>query len=467
MTRMVWRRFVRPVSLLAPVATALALVTGLAVAQGVWAAGPAAAVTAPEVRTYHGDNGRSGRENAIAPTRVARVWSAALSGTVYAQPLVLNVSGRSVVIAATEHNYVYGLDAGTGRVLWRTRQLGVPVPRSELPCGNIDPLGITGTPVYEPASGAVWVVAENRSSSGAVSHLIFAVDPRSGRVMVQHHADPPRQDPRVLQQRGALLAANGTIYVAYGGLAGDCGAYYGYVVGIREGNGYLTRYQTPSAREAGIWAPPGPVGDAHGNLYVAVGNGAATSGRWDLSDSTLQLSPALSVIGAFAPSRWAADNASDLDLGSTSPTLLPTGVIYVDGKSDRAYTLRAGRLGGVGSQLSTATVCAAYGGTARVASTVFVPCRDGIRGVSIYADGRVRPAWRAAGITGSPVATRDGSSLLALDVTAGRLYALRTGNGTVIGSAPVGAVTRFATPALSGSRAFVPTTAGVVAVALR
>lgn len=430
--------------------------------------GPAAAVTgpAPEVGTYHGDNGRSGRENAARPTRLTRAWATGLAGPVYGQPLVLNVAGRSVVVAATEWNYVYGLDAGTGRILWRTHQLGVPVPRSELPCGNISPLGITSTPVYEPASHAVWVVAENRSSHAQVSHLIFAIDPASGRVIRQRHVDPPRQDLRVLQQRGALLAANGSIYVTYGGLVGDCGAYHGYVVRVRESGLAVSSYRMPSAREAGIWAPPGPVADPHGTFYVAVGNGAATGRRWDLSDSVLQIAPTLRVIGAFAPRRFAADNAADLDLGSTSPTLLPNGVVYADGKSDIAYTMRAGRLGGLGTQLATAKVCASDGGIARVAYTVFVPCRDGIRAVSIYNDGRMRPAWRsAANVTGSPVVCADGSSLLALEVRAGRLYALRTGNGTVISSVPVGPVTRFATPALSGSRAFVGTTSGVVAVA--
>src|SRR2546421_6404792 len=48
-------------------------------------------------------------------------------------------------------------------------------------------------------------------------------------------------------------------------------------------------------RAWGAWAPPGPVVDSEGRLYVAVGNGAATSGDWDRSDSVLRLSPTLQL----------------------------------------------------------------------------------------------------------------------------------------------------------------------------
>src|SRR6266513_3135299 len=64
-----------------------------------------------------------------------------------------------LVVAATENDSIYGLDQATGTVAWRTH-VGTPVPLSDLPCGNIDPLGITGTPVYDTASGLVYAVAE-------------------------------------------------------------------------------------------------------------------------------------------------------------------------------------------------------------------------------------------------------------------------------------------------------------------
>src|SRR4051812_46855282 len=95
--------------------------------------------------TYHGSNDRAGVSAGPAlrsPLRIA--WSRALDGAVYGQP----IEARGIVIAATENNTVYALAANTGRMIWR-RHLGPPVPRSALPCGNIDPLGITGTPAYD------------------------------------------------------------------------------------------------------------------------------------------------------------------------------------------------------------------------------------------------------------------------------------------------------------------------------
>jgi hypothetical protein len=48
--------------------------------------------------------------------------------------------------------FVYALDAGTGARIWE-RSLGAPVPLSALPCGNINPMGVTGTPTIDPAAG--------------------------------------------------------------------------------------------------------------------------------------------------------------------------------------------------------------------------------------------------------------------------------------------------------------------------
>jgi outer membrane protein assembly factor BamB len=54
-------------------------------------------------------------------------------------------------LLATEDNFVYAIDALSGRELWRSA-LGRPISRSSLSCGNIDPLGITGTPVIDPSA---------------------------------------------------------------------------------------------------------------------------------------------------------------------------------------------------------------------------------------------------------------------------------------------------------------------------
>lgn len=422
-----------------------------------------AAVPGRDVRTYHGNNRRTGLEPARPLGRLARAWTHTLDGAVYAQPLVLTVGRVRTVVVATEGNVVYGLNPTTGAVRWRTPRLGTPVVASQLPCGNIDPLGITGTPVYDAHSHAVWVVAEISDSRRRIHHQLVAISPVNGRIIVRRNADPPGQDPTTEQERGALLAANGTIYVPYGGLSGDCGAYHGYVVGLRTKDGHRTVFQTPSAREAGIWTPPGPVADAAGHLYVEVGNGASTSGRWDRSDSVLELSAGLKLIGAFAPASWASDNAADLDLGSTAPTLLANGVVYADGKSPYAYTMRAGHLGGVGSELSRKGICASYGGTATIGAVVYVPCSDGLRAVSVAKTGRMTVLWHATeSAAGSPVIS--GNLVATTDQADGRLLILNRTTGRIRASIAIGATTRFATPALSGNQVFVGTTTGIVAV---
>jgi PQQ enzyme repeat len=72
-------------------------------------------------------------------------------GNVYAQPLYVEGGPNGpVIIAVTESNNVYALNATTGTVIW-VRNLGRPVT-SGLPCGNINPVGITGTPVIDLAS---------------------------------------------------------------------------------------------------------------------------------------------------------------------------------------------------------------------------------------------------------------------------------------------------------------------------
>ena len=407
--------------------------------------------------TYHRDNARTGNLPGLAdPRRLTPAWSATLDGAVYGEPLV--VGDR--VLVATEGDSLYALALGSGRVQWHTK-VGQPVPRSDLPCGNIDPLGITGTPVYDPATGLVFAVAEVRGPT----HVLVGVDARSGRVRVRRSADPPGIDPRPHQQRAALALSQGKVYIAYGGLFGDCGDYRGRVVASRtDGRGQLEAYQVPTSREAGIWGASGPAVDRQGRLYVTVGNGAATGGAWDHSDSVLRLSPDLRLEDGFAPRQWPADNAADADLASMGPVLLPGGLVFADGKSGMAYLVNAGHLGCVGGQLLQQPLCAAFGGAAAVGSTLYVPCTDGLRQVSVGPGARLAPGWRAPGnVNGSPVV--GGHTVYTVDAGGGVLYALDGDRGSVRASARVGQTSRFATPTLAGGRVLVGTLNGVTALA--
>src|SRR5689334_17878975 len=143
--------------------------------------------------TYHRDAARTGVAAAVPPLgKLSKAWTAELDGAVYGQPLVIG----DTVLAATEGDTVYALDRATGKVRWQ-RHLGTPVPLSALPCGNIDPLGITGTPVYDPGTRRVFVLAETTG----FHHVLFGLGMADGRVEVQRDVPSPDGNPRNDQQR--------------------------------------------------------------------------------------------------------------------------------------------------------------------------------------------------------------------------------------------------------------------------
>jgi len=179
-------------------------------------------LTGADWTMYHENNARTGFVAGVPdPTRLTSLWKHPLDGAVYAEPLV--VDGQ--VIVATENDSFYALNVRTGRVQWHT-SVGNPVPLSDLPCGDIDPLGITGTPVYDPQTGLVFAVAEIQGPA----HVLVGVDVKTGQIKVRRLVDPPGMDPQAHQQRAALALSGSSVYIAFGGLYGDCGDYHGWVV---------------------------------------------------------------------------------------------------------------------------------------------------------------------------------------------------------------------------------------------
>src|SRR4249919_4040375 len=404
--------------------------------------------------TYGRDFARSGVADAARPASLTVSWRVHLDGAVYGQPLLVG----NLVIAATENDSVYGLDQATGKVAWRTH-VGTPVPLSDLPCGNIDPLGITGTPVYNPASGLVYAVAE----TSGYHHVLVGVSVRDGSIQVERDIPTPDGQPRYDQQRPALGIAAGRVYVAFGGLYGDCGPYRGSVVGIPlSGSGPMISYVVPTPREGAVWGTGGPVTGPDGTLYVSVGNGSGTS--FDDSDSVTALSPGLRRTGVFAPSTWRHDNDNDLDLGSTQLALLPGGMLLADGKSGTAYLVKAAHLGGVGGQVVQAEVCPAYGQAAVQGSIVYEPCERGGLAAVDTAGNTIRVRWRGPpSAWGSPVL--GGGAVWVTDWKAGTLYELDQATGATRDSLGLGTMLpHFSSMSMTGSHAFLGTMEGVIAV---
>jgi hypothetical protein len=413
--------------------------------------------------TYHGDNERSGVQNWLSPVRSAleQVTSLQLDGAVYASPVV--VHGMRIV--ATENDSVYEFDGNT--IVWRTH-LGDPVPLSSLPCGDINPLGITSTPAYDPATDTLVVVAE---VANPIQHIAFGLNPATGAVRWQRNVDVPGEtgiDPAAMQNRAALLVSGGKLYVPYGGLSADCSAYRGSLVGLdlsAPETAPLTHFTVPTTREGAIWqGGAGPVVTPGGDLLVGVGNGPPDdpNAPYDFSDSVLKIDPQrMRILDSFSPATWRQDNNTDLDLGSQAPAIVGDWV-FADGKSGTAYVLNRSHLGGIGGEVSQAPVCKSDGGTAVQGSVVYVPCWDGVRAVRINDDGTMTVLWHAAStITGSPVI--GGGRVWSLDTANGMLYMLDPATGASLGAVSVGAVNRFATPALYDNSVIVGTLNGVMA----
>jgi outer membrane protein assembly factor BamB len=414
-------------------------------------ASTAASTTAPAPAsswlTYHQNLARTGLDSTSpALGKVRHTWTRQLDGQVYAEPLV--TGGR--VIAATEGDSLYSLDGRTGRPRWRAH-LGTPVDGSTLPCGNINPSGITGTPAIDAARGTVYAVGFLQPAR----HVLFAVDVATGRVRWHRAIDPPGADPKVHQQRAALAVSQGRVYVAYGGLNGDCGDYHGWVVSAPASGptGGLRSFRVPTQREGAIWAPSGPAVDAGGNLFVATGNGSSTT-SFDFGNSVIRLSPSLRRTAFWAPQNVTTLNAHDTDLGSTGPLLLPGGRVFIIGKEGVGYLLDAARLGGLGGQLASRQACkAAFGGSAYAGGVVYAPCVDGLTALRAGARS-LAPAWRGPGFRAGPPVVA-GGAVWTVDLDGGVLYALDASTGRVRFQSGIGSPAQFTTPTAAGEWIYV------------
>jgi hypothetical protein len=172
-------------------------------------------------------------------------------------------------------------------------------------------------------------------------------------------------DPRTQNQRVALTLLDGTLYVAFGGHYGDCGDYYGWVVGLPVRDpGKVGSFRT-RARGGGIWAPGGLTVVGH-DLFFATGNtfGARS---WSDGNAVFRLAPGLRRSDDrkdyFAPSDWKLLDRRDEDLGGSNPVALNVpaaggnkALLLALGKDRKAYLLDRNNLGGIGGQLARETV---------------------------------------------------------------------------------------------------------------
>jgi polyvinyl alcohol dehydrogenase (cytochrome) len=452
-----------------------------------------------DILTYGYDNSRSDDDPTgpgIATLSARPVWNDnSLDGAVYGQPLVYD----GTVYVGTENDTIYAIDARNGAVRWRVH-VGSAVSTNVIDsaptlysgCGDIDPLGITGTPVIDPTTNEIFAAEETSVGKGhtwhAIRHWLVAVSLTSHRELWHRDIDPPRPNHPgtyyipAQQQRPALTLYDGRLYTAYGGLDGDCGQYHGYVVGLAEsGRGHLLSYQVPTAREGGIWGTGGILVSSAGDLYVATGNGSSDNAAdYDEGNSVIELTPTLQRVGVWAPANWVQLNDQDWDLGSAGPIQVPdTTMLFASGKpagnNSFGSLMREGQLGGVGHGAFTSFLCAGGGVYGADASAVLGPasaarifiyaaCGGGTEAVQVDASSlSFHRVWTASSGSpnGPPVVA--GGQVWALNWSGNELYGMNPSSGHVVVARATDGLNHFATPAAGEGLLLVPTQGGVEA----
>jgi hypothetical protein len=349
------------------------------------------------VTTYRYDWARSGqnlRESVLTHANVnaaqfGKLFSLSVDGQVYAQPLYLpslTISGKlhNVVFVATEHDSVYAFDADSGdgpnqSPLWRVSLIGSGETTAGvadvLNCNSISPeVGITGTPVIDPSTNTLYVVAASARDTQLI-HRLHALDvttgaERPGSPVVITASVPGSGDgffstsetvefgPDFHKNRAGLLLINGVVYTTWGSYC-DSLSYHGWIIAydakdLRQVAAFNT---TPNANQGSFWMGGGaPAADAAGNIYAVSANGQfdADADGLDFGDSLLKLSSGgLKLLDYFTPFNQSELDRNDIDLGSSTAVLLPDlagssthpHLLVSAGKEGRIYLIDRDRMG--------------------------------------------------------------------------------------------------------------------------
>jgi len=318
----------------------------------------------PGTFTHHNDNLRTGQNLSetvlttanVNATKFGKLATYQLDGVAYASPLYVanvNIPGQgfhNVVYVATEHDSVYAFDADalSTNPIWKVSFINASagittVPAADtLETGDIYPeVGITSTPVIDPTSGTIYVVANTKEPSGYVQRLhvldiTTGAEKFGGPAVIQAsvtgtgdgaQAGLVSFDALRENQRPALLLNNGVVYIAAAS-HGDNDPYHGWVLGYNATTlqQVMVYNTTPNGGRGGVWQSGGGVAaDSDGNLYVVTGNGDfdANTGGNDYGESYVKLSPSGIVLDYFTPHDPFTMNEYDLDLGSAGLILLP------------------------------------------------------------------------------------------------------------------------------------------------
>jgi hypothetical protein len=303
------------------------------VAASLWAAVNQANAQQVNVTQEHNNPSRDGVyiDATFTPSAAANLvrdlnFDGTISGNVYAQPLYIEGGPNGpMVIAVTESNNVYALNATTGLPIWSRTDIGPAVEST--PCGGFFPTGITGTPVVDLASRRLFFDALIDGSP--TKHFIYSLDVDTGVTTpgwpVDVNATASYNGINFVsfaqEQRGGLALVNGIVYVSYSGYNGDCNIYHGWVVGVDINNPSTVHAWAPLAIGGGIWGHGGVASDGT-NMFVVTGNTFNTGGNWMGGEAIIRLQAGPMFSDAWAPTNWFSLDETDADLGGVSGTVI-------------------------------------------------------------------------------------------------------------------------------------------------
>jgi outer membrane protein assembly factor BamB len=335
------------------------------------------------VTQYHNNSKRDGLyiDSAFTQSAAANLtrdlnFNGTIVGNVYAQPLYIEGGANGpMVIAVTESNNVYALNAASGAVIWQ-RNVGAPVPVNNLFCTNVGSMGILGTPVVDLASRALFLDAMVTPDGGAtIKHYILSLNVDTGTInpgwpvdvgLAAHH-NGITFTPSIQQQRPALAIVGNVLYVGYGSM-GDCSLYHGWLVGVPINNPASVTAWATSAIGGAIWGVGGIASDGN-NPFVTTGN-TFQPPNWSGGHAVIRFQPGPIFSGNpsdyWAPTTWLQLDIGDGDLGASGPLLVdvpgatPSRLVVAMGKDQYAHLLNRDNLGGITAPIAEARESFSY-----------------------------------------------------------------------------------------------------------
>ena len=265
------------------------------------------------------------------------------SSPIYLRGVAVRGARRDVFFMTTTYGRTIAVDAHSGAILWVFVPGGIGSWQGSAQV-------TTASPAADPGRGFIYAT----SPDGRVHKLAVADGHEAAGWPVSITRNPGRE-----KLGTALNIAGANVIATTGGYYGDAPTYQGHVVAIDRASGHVANvfnalcadrhyiFVPSSCRssDAAIWARAGAVIEPSGRVLVATGNGPY-NGRTDFGDSVLELTSSLSLAQAFTPPNQRRLSASDTDLGSSAPALLPGNLVAQGSKDGRIRLLDLGRLGG-------------------------------------------------------------------------------------------------------------------------